>query len=176
MITFEGEYKNLKARIFSEKTFAFLFVFIFYSFILSHFFKDENLKYYAYFLEFALLILCIALAVNTFKSIINVVTIDENKVILEGEVFNNKWEKSIPLKGTRIEVKGNASRSGLSGVTFYINLKNKKNKYNINSFQTFSDEQIIEIFNEFKKYKGEKIIIDERLYIMRIHEKIEKCQ
>jgi len=176
MITFEGEYKNLKTRVFSEKPFAFLFMFIFYSFILSYFFKDENLKYYAYFLELALLTLCIKLATNAFKSIINKVIIDESNIKLEGEIFNKEWKTVIPLKEIKIEAKGNPSRKGLCGVTFYIKLKTKDNSYIINSFQTFSDEQIIEIFNEFKKYKGEKIIVDEKLYIMRIQEKIEKCQ
>ncbi len=176
MITFEGEYKNLKSRIFSEKPFASLFVFVIYSFVISRFFEDKNLKYYAYFIEFTLLILCIILAVNSFKSIINLVTIDENKIILEGEDFNTKWEKSIPIKGTKIEVKCKSTRGGLCSTTFYIKLKNGKNSYIINSFQTFSDEQILKIFNEFKTYKGEKIIIDEKLDIMRIQEKIEKCQ
>ncbi|MHC0444897.1 hypothetical protein ACWA1F_05775 [Flavobacterium sp. 3-218] len=175
MITFEGNYKNLKARIFSKRPIGYLFVFIIYSFVLSIFFEDKNLKYYAYFLELVLLVLCIILIKNSFKRIINLVTIDENKITLKGEVFNANWEKSIPLKGTKIEVKGNPSRSGLCSVTFYINLKNGKNKYTINPFQTFSDEQIVEIFNEFKKYKGEKIILDEKLYIMRIQQKIEKC-
>ena len=126
MITFEGEYKNLKARIFSKKPFAFLFVYIFYSFIFSYFFKDENLKYYAYFLELALLILFIILTINTFKSIINKVTIDENNIKLEGEIFNKEWKKIISLKESKIEVKGNPSRSGLRGVTFYIKVKNKR--------------------------------------------------
>lgn len=176
MITFEGKYKNLKARIFSEEPFAFLFVSIFYSFILSYFFKDENLKYYAYFLELALIILFVILTINTFKTIINKVTFNESNIKLEGEIFNKEWEKVIPLKEIKIEAKGNPSRSGLCDVTFYIKLKSKDNSYIINSFQTFSDKQILEIFNEFKKYKGEKIIIDEKLYLMRIQEKIEKCQ
>lgn len=176
MVTFEGEHKNLKARIFSKKSFAFLFLFIFYSFILSYFFENKNLKYYAYFLELVLLILCIILTINTFKSIINKVIIDESNIKLKGENFKTEWEKVISLKETKIEVKGNSSRSGLSGVTFYIKLKTKDNSYIINSFQTFSDKQIIEIFNEFKKYKEEKIILDEKLYLMRIQEKIEKCQ
>lgn len=176
MITFEGDNKDLNARFFSQNSFAFLFVYLLYSFIISLFFKNENLKYYAYFLELILLILFILVTINTSKSIINLVTINENEILLKGEVFNKEWEKSIPLKEAKIEVKGNPSRSGLSGVTFYINLKNEKDKYTINSFQTFSDEQIVEIFNEFKKYKGEKIILDEKLYIMRIQEKIEKCQ
>ncbi|MCV2485406.1 hypothetical protein OD917_10755 [Flavobacterium sp. SH_e] len=176
MITFKGEHKNLRARIFSEQPFAYLFVFVIYTFVISRFFEDKNLKYYAYFLELALLILCIILALNSFKSIINLVTIDENKIILEGEDFNTKWKKSISLKETKIEAKCKGTRGGLCSTTFYLKLKNGKNSYTINSFQTFSDKQILEIFNEFKKYKGEKIIIDEKLDIMRIEEKIEKCQ
>ena len=176
MVTFKGEDKNLKARIFNEETLFFLFLFIIYSFPIFSFFKDENLKYYAYFLEFVLLILCITFAINTFKSIINIVIIDEKQVTLKGELFNTEWEKSLSLKGTKIEVKCKSSRSGLCRTTFYIKLKYEKKSYIINSFLTFSDGQILEIFNEFKKYKGEKIIIDEKLDIMRIQEKIEKCQ
>lgn len=176
MITFEGKHKNLKTRIFSQEPLCYLFVFIIYSFVLSIFFEDKNLKYYAYFLELALLTLCVILITNSFKRIINLVIIDENKITLKGEVYNTNWEKSIPLKGTKIEVKCKSTRGGLCSTTFYIKLKNEKNRYIINSFLTFSDQQILDIFNEFKNYKGEKIIIDEKLDIMRIQEKIEKCQ
>lgn len=176
MITFKGKHKNLKARIFSAQPFAYLFVFVIYSFVISRFFEDKNLKYYAYFLELALLVLCIILVINSFKSIINIITIDENKIILEGEDFNTKWKKSIFLKETKIETKFKSTRGGLCSTTFYLKLKNGKNSYIINSFQTFSDEQILKIFNEFKIHKGEKIIIDEKLDIMRIQEKLEKCQ
>lgn len=176
MVTFEGQHKNLNSRIFSEKSLVFLTVYLFYSFILSYFFEDENLKYYAIFIEFVLSILFIIITINTFKSIINKVTIDENNVTIIGEIFNNEWKKSIPLNEIKIEAKGNPSRSGLCGVTFYIKIRTKKNSYIINSFQTFTDKQILEIFNEFKKFKGEKIILDEKLYLMRIQEKIEKCQ
>ncbi len=176
MITFEGEHKNLKARILSEGPFAYLFVFIIYSFVISRFFEDKNLKYYAYFLELSLLILCIVLAINSFKSIINLVAIDENKIILEGEDFNTKWKKSVSLKETKIEVKCKSTRGGLCSTTFYLKFKNGKKSYIVNSFKTFSDEQILKMFNVFKTSKREKIIIDEKLDIMRIQEKIEKCQ
>ncbi|WP_343697703.1 hypothetical protein [Flavobacterium sp.] len=97
-------------------------------------------------------------------------------ILLEGEIFNNKLTKEINLKETQIELKGIPSRSGLKSVIFYIRLKNKKDYYTINPLNTFSDQQIIEIFTEFKNLKGEKIIMDEKIDLLRIQEKIEKCQ
>ncbi len=110
------------------------------------------------------------------KFFIQKISLDENMILLEGEIFNNKLTKEINLKETQIELKGIPSRSGLKSVIFYIRLKNKKDYYTINPLNTFSDQQIIEIFTEFKNLKGEKIIMDEKIDLLRIQEKIEKCQ
>lgn len=176
MITFEGAYKNFKARIFSEKSLTYLCVYAFYSFMLSIFFKDDNLKYYAYYLELVFFILFITITIYTSKNIIDKISINENNITLSGEEFNENWEKSLNIKETNIQIKINASRKGICGCNFYLKIKNKKDNYIINSFETFSDEGIMQIFNEFKKYKNEKIIIDERLVILQIQEKLEKCQ
>ena len=74
-----------------------------------------------------------------------------------------------------IILKSIASRRGICGVIFYLKLKNLRKTYILNSFETYSDKELLEIFNEFKKFKEEKIILDERLVIYRIQEKIEKC-
>ncbi|MCD0472007.1 hypothetical protein [Flavobacterium sp. JAS] len=176
MITFEGEYKSFKARIFSQKTLGFLFVFIFYSYIFSRFFEVDTLKYYTYFLEFVFFVLFITVTINTSKNIIDKISIDENNITLSGENFNENWKKSLNIKETNIQIRINASQKGIRGSTFYLKIKNKKDNYTINSFETYTDEGIMHIFNAFKKFKDEKIIIDERLVILQIQEKIEKCR
>lgn len=170
MITFESEYKNFQQRLFSFENFAFLGLFIFYSFLV---FSLKLLFYYTIIIELTLFMVFAIIIINRTKSKINLISFDENSIILNGETFNKQWKKVLNLKETNIAIKCISSRQGLRGVIFYIRLKNKKDTYTINSF---SDEKIIEIFNEFKNLKGEKIIIDERLDILRMQEKIEKCQ
>ncbi len=133
---------------------------------MASFLSDNN----DYFLLFFIIFIIFDCKTNIQK-----ITLDEEKIILEGENFNKKWKKSINLKETKIILKGIPSRNGICNVIFYLKFKNLKNTYTLNKFETFSDEEILEIFNEFKKLKEEKTILDERLVIYRIQEKIEKC-
>ncbi|WP_161595765.1 hypothetical protein [Flavobacterium pectinovorum] len=127
-------------------------------------------------IEIFLLIICGFIIIKRSKSNIDIVTFEENSIVLHGETFNKQWLKSLNIKETNIQIRINASRRGICGATFYLKVKNKKDNYILNSFETFSDEGIMQIFNAFKKFKDEKIIIDERLVILQIQEKKEKCQ
>jgi hypothetical protein len=173
MITFESEYKNFNQRFLRLNNLAFFIEFILLSSIVLVF----NLSFFfTIIIETFLLIICCFIIIKRSKNNIDIITFKENSVILNGETFNKQWIKSLNIKETAIELKGIPSRAGLISVIFYIRLKNKKDYYLINSFNTFSDKQIIEIFNEFKNHKGEKIIVDEKIDLLRIQEKIEKCQ
>ncbi|MEN2402830.1 hypothetical protein GKZ90_0023790 [Flavobacterium sp. MC2016-06] len=173
MKVFEGEHKTFNERIFRFENLVFLIFFIFLSYLI---FNSDHTLYLAIIYEVILFIIFYVMTINHIKTNIHIITFDENEIILKGERFNQEWKKTLNLKETKIKVRGSTSKYGLRFVTFHIELKNKNNNYIINSFQTFSDEQIIKIFNEFKNLKGEKIIIDEKLDIMRIQKKIEKCQ
>ncbi|SNR37093.1 hypothetical protein [Flavobacterium sp. ov086] len=173
MITFESEYKNFNRRFFNLNNLAFFIEFTLLSPIILVF----NLSIlYTIIIEAFLLIICVFIIINRSKSNIDIITFEENSIILHGETFNVQWIKSLNIKETNIQIQINASRKGICRATFYLKIKTKKDNYIINSFETYSDEGIMQIFNEFKKFKDEKIIIDERLVILQIQEKIEKCQ
>jgi hypothetical protein len=174
MITFESEYKSFNQRLFTIQNLAFLIEFIIYSSLIIFF----NLsKIYTVTIGLFLFAICGFIIINRSKNNVDLITFEENRIILSGETFNTKWLKSLNIKETSIEIQSSgSSRVGLSGANFYLKVKNKEDNYIINSFETYSDEGIIQIFNEFKKFKEEKIIVDERLVLLRIQEKIEKCQ
>lgn len=173
MVTFEGKYKNFYRRFFSLENLDLLINSIVLSSLIIIF---DLSKTYTIIIGLILLIISIYIIINKSKSDINKITFEDNSIVLNGETFNRKWKKLLDIKKTYIEIQSIGSRRGLCGATFYLKLKNKKDTYIINSFETFSDEGIFEIFNEFKNHKGEKIIIDEKLVLSRIQEKIEKCQ
>lgn len=173
MITFENEYKNFRQRLFSFDNFGYVAVFIFYSCLL---FNLKLFNSYTIIIELILFVIFSIMIIKRSKSNIDLISIDEKNIVLNGETYNTKWKKSLNIKETYIQIQHNASRRGLCSETFYLNIKCKKDNYIINSFDTFSDEGILLIFNEFKNRKGEKIIIDEKLVLSRIQEKIEKCQ
>ncbi len=173
MITYESEYINFNQRLFTLRNLAFLIEFIIYSSLIIFF----NLsKFHTIIIELFLLAICVFIIINRSKSNIDLITFEENSIILNGETFYTKWIKSINIKETYIQIQSIGSRQGLRSAVFYLKIKSRTDNYIINSFETYSDEGIIEIFNQFKKFKDEKIIIDERLVILRIQEKIEKCQ
>ena len=126
-------------------------------------------------IEVLISIILIKFIISKSKTNIHIISFNENNITFDGETFNKKWKKSINIKETKIVLKSLASRRGICSVIFYLKFKNDKETFIINSFETYSDEEILEIFNEFKKLKEEKIILDERLVIYRIQEKIEKC-
>jgi len=173
MRIYETEYKSFYQRLYNFKNFGLLALFIFYTCLVYNL-KPLNILYYT-IVEFVLSVFFIGFIIYESKTNIHIITFEENNIILEGETFNKKWKKSINIKETQIFLKSIGSRTGICGVIFYITLKNSKKSYTINSFQTFSEEKILEIFNEFKKLKEEKIIIDEKIILNRIQEKIEKC-
>ncbi|KRD10180.1 hypothetical protein ASE21_10685 [Flavobacterium sp. Root901] len=173
MIKLEGTTKKFPQRFFSVKN---LDLFVNYVAFSSLIFVLNFSKIYNVIIVLALLIITIYYILKRNKSNINIIAFEENNILLYGETFNTKWIKKLDVQKTTIKIESIPSRAGLTHVTFYLILEHKNNPYIINLFDTFSDEGIIQIFNEFKRVKGEKIIIDEKLTISRIQEKIEKCQ
>ncbi|WP_281637824.1 hypothetical protein [Flavobacterium marginilacus] len=173
MKTFEAEYRSLFQRFFNIINVIYLEYFILFA---SCIFILKPAKPYLIIFGILLFIIFIVLVINNNKTNIHRITFHENTIELQGVTFNEEWKKSISIKGTKIFLKSKSSKQGICGATFYIQLKNTNKKFSLNRFQTFSDQEIIEIFNEFKNRKEEKIIIDKKLIVNRIKEKIEKCQ
>jgi hypothetical protein len=174
MITFESEYIKFQQRLLNFENLVAFGLFIFFSYIVI--FRFKLYFFHTIITEFTLFTILVIIIINKSKSNIDLISFEENTLILCGETFNKRWKKSLNLKETNIEIKSIPSRNGLQDVIFYLKIKNKNDNYIINSLNTFSDEGIIKIFNEFKKHKEEKIVFDERFAISRIQEKIEKCQ
>lgn len=173
MKTFEAEYRSFSQRLFNIINVIYLECLLLFA---SSILVLKLAKPYLIMFEILLFIIFITLIINNSKTNIHRITFHENNIELQGVTFNEEWKKSINIKGTKIFLKSKGSRQGLCGATFFIQLKNATDSFSINRFQTFSDQEIIGIFNKFKKLKEEKIIIDEKLIVNRIQEKIEKCQ
>jgi hypothetical protein len=173
MKTFDAEYRSFFQCLFNIINVIYLEYFILFG---SSVFILKLEKPYLIIFEIVLFVIFILLAINKSKTHINKIIFQENNIELQGVTFNEEWKESINIKTTKIFLKSKGSKQGLCGATFFIDLKNSNNHFIINRFQTFSDQEIIEIFNELKKIKEEKIIIDEKLILNKIQEKIEKCQ
>ena len=173
MKIFEGKYLNFRQRLINWKNLVFLFFFFLYSFIIWNFVIIID---YAILAELFCFFGFSAFYIYRSKNNIHKISIDKNIVILNGETFNKKWETIVEIAKIRIVLSTRASRQGICGCEFYIKLKNDNMNYCLSSFNSFSDEELISIFNEFKISKGEKIIINEKLILNRIQEKIIKCQ
>ena len=172
MTEFRGEYKNFWQRFFTLRNLDY-FINYFVATSLIVIFNLE--KIYTIIIGSALLIISVYFTIYKSRNNIHLIAFEKNTIILFGETFNTQWKKVLDIKKTNIELKCIASRQ-VCGTMFYFTLKNVKNSYNVNLFNTFSDEKIIQMFIEFKNNKKEKIIIDEKLIIIRIQNKIEKCQ
>ena len=173
MKTFEAEYKNFFQRFFNIKNAIYIEFFIIISSLL--FILDLE-KSHILIIIIYFFIITISLIIFRCKSDIQIITFEEKNIILQGETFNTKWKKSMKINETKIYLKSFGSKSGICGATFQIQLKNSNEFFNINMYQTISENKLIDIFNQFKEFKSEKIIIDEKLIIISIKEKIEKCQ
>jgi len=109
------------------------------------------------------------------KNYLYSITFDKNKLIFNGETFNKKWVEKLEIQKTEIRLKINSSKR-FCNIQYKVEFLQNNKKYIINNFNTFSDSDLIIIFTEFKKIKGEKIIIDESLILNKIKDKIDKCQ
>ena len=171
MKEFKGIYLNFTSRLLFRK--EYIIVFIFHTYLIFNF---PLIKNYNILIEIIFFLIITKLLIFKTKSIVYKISFNENNVILLGENFNKKWKKIISLEEIRLVLKSESSRAGLRSAIFYIQLKSGKLNHDINVFSNFKDEQIIEIFDEFKLRKVEKITLDERLIILRLKEKIIKCQ
>jgi hypothetical protein len=123
MITFESEYKNFNQRFFRLSNLALFIEVILLSSIIIIF----NLSlFFTIIIQALLSILCVFIIINRSKSNIDIITFEENNIILHGETFKRKWIKSINIKDSYIEIHSIGSRQGIRSATFYLKIKTKK--------------------------------------------------
>ena len=108
---------------------------------------------------------------NKSKTYIYKLTFNENNLIFEGETFNKKWKETINIKDITIKIIGEPARNICNRV-YFLKFKNFRKNYSINSIETFSDNDLLSIFNYYKETKNEKIEYDDKYLIERIQEKI----
>ncbi len=168
MKSFEGKHLNFKQRLFTKYNLAYLVIFIFYSYLCF------TIDYYFIAIESLLFIILIFLITKNSKTYIYKVLFKDENIIFFGERFNKEWKENIKLNEVKIVLKGKPSRN-ICSREYYLCFINKNNRYQLNHLNTFSNEEILKIFNYFKEKKNEKINYDEKYLIERIQEKIDKC-
>ncbi len=170
----EGKYLSYTQRLIHWRMLVCVYVFLLYSYLIFNF---SLIKEFAIYIEIINFIICASVYLHKTKKNIHKIGFDkDDNIILEGETYNKIWEDLINLDQSKIFIKGKPSRTGICGVLFKIKLKNTKVNYTINLFNNFTEKEILDFFNEFKHRKKEKIILDEKLILNRIQEKIDKCQ
>lgn len=127
------------------------------------------------FYLFSLILISLVYWINKTKKCLNSITFHKDELILNGETYNKKWIEKIEIQKTKINFKIHSSKR-ICNTKYQIEFIQNNKKFIANNFNTFSDSDLIIIFTEFKKIKGEKIIIDENLVLNKIKEKIDKCQ
>ena len=170
MNTFEVKHISFLNRILFWKNFGFLLLFLFYTFLIFNF---KLIKPYSLILEIIILSILIIFILNKSKTYIYKVSFEGTKIIFEGETFNTKWEERIDINETNIKITGEAAKN-INNRVYFLKFKNLKRVYTINSLETFSDEELLSIFKNFKELKNENIDYNDTYLLERIQEKIEK--
>jgi hypothetical protein len=96
------------------------------------------------------------------------VEFQDDTVIINGFNFNSSWKEEIKIQDSKIEI--HSRRTGYTNVDYYLSVISKKKRVDINRSFHWDYLILINIFQEFKRIKGEKIIFDEK-YFLNIMEK-----
>lgn len=119
-----------------------------------------------------------------FLSIFLFITYDESKefvykiefenenINIFGSNFDNDWIEKFEIKKVDIQIKVRVSKTG-SVIGYSIVFKSAKKKITVNKLNNWNNFDLHQIFTEFKRLKGEKIIIDEKSLIDGIKKKAE---
>ena len=173
MKSFQGKKFSLIQRLLYVRNLIYIISLFFYSYLILIFKPVNDYKFLLIFLLSIFLLLKFYLKT---RLIINKITFENNNILFEGDKFNTTWKKSIEITNSEIFIISEGSKTGICGAKFHLKFKNKKDNYILNYYQNFSNHELVKIFKEFKSIKEEKIIIDEKLLLNRIQEKIVKCQ
>jgi len=131
--------------------------------ILYNYIKEKN-----EFGVFGLMILCFGLVYMTVAllnalTFVNEVKITDDNMIVTGHTFDTQWDKEINIKTSNIKIKSKGR--GRGRVDYYLQIISDEKTIDINRTFTWDYSSLLTIFNEFKRIKGEKIILDEKYYL-----------
>jgi hypothetical protein len=104
---------------------------------------------------------------NSRQSITEVEFIND-LLIITGFNFNSQWKSEVKIADSKIEIKSKGR--GRGNVDYYLRVISKDKHIDINRAFNWDYFTLLNIFHEFKKLKGEKIIFDEK-YFLDIMEK-----
>ena len=105
------------------------------------------------------------------KSYFYEVEIREGFLFLRGQSVNKPITVKLPISRTEIYLKSKGR--GRSNNEYYIRFKHGKKSYDVNRLFNWNYLTLVDLFHEFKKQKGEKIIWDEK-YLIEFMEKKSK--
>ena len=106
------------------------------------------------------------------KEFVYKIEFENEKINIFGSNFDNDWIEKFEIKKVNIQIRKRVSKTG-SVIGYMIVFKSAKKKITLNKLYNWNNFALHQIFTEFKKLKGEKIIIDEKSLIDGIKKKAE---
>lgn len=102
------------------------------------------------------------------KTYFHEVTIENNTLILKGDNLNKPMIIELPVSETTIQIKPKKRSE------FCLYFSYQGQKHTINRLFNWNYSELIDLFYEFKRQKGEKIIWDEKYLIEHMEKKINR--
>ncbi|MWB92889.1 hypothetical protein GON26_00780 [Flavobacterium sp. GA093] len=147
-----------------------IFAFLFFASIPIFSSSEFNIISILFILFFLFVFLFITY--NESKEFVYKIEFENEKINIFGSNFDNDWIEIFEIKKVNIQIRKHVSKTG-SVIGYTIIFKSGKKKITINRLYNWNNFDLHQIFTEFKKIKGEKIIIDEKSLIDGIKKKAE---
>jgi hypothetical protein len=100
---------------------------------------------------------------------VNEIAFIDGKMMIRGYDFNTAWETELDIKHSKIEIKAKPGRTPKPG--YFLRVTSARQVYDINKSFSWDYNALIDIFQEFRTRKGEKIILDEKFLLENIRKK-----
>ncbi|WP_281631731.1 hypothetical protein [Flavobacterium luteolum] len=168
-IIFETERIPFKERCKKDigtKIFAFL-IFASIPIFSSNEFSIISILFILFFL-----IIFLFITYDESKVFIYKIEFENEKINIFGSNFDKDWIEKFKIKKVNIQIKVRVSKTG-SVIGYMLVFKSAKKKITLNKLNNWNNFDLHQIFTEFKRLKGEKIIIDEKSLIDGIKKKAE---
>jgi hypothetical protein len=120
---------------------------------------------------FILLVLIIITLIASKKYIYEV-RINSEEIKFYGSNYDKEWNEKFKIKDVNIQIIEHKSRGG-SIIGYSIIFKSANRKITVNKLYNWNNFTLYKLFIEFKKAKGEKIIIDENSLLAGIKSRAE---
>ena len=157
--------KDIRAKIFTFLFFASIPIFSF----------ENNAISILFSILFILFFLFVILYETYYESreFVYKIEFENEKINIFGCNYDKDWVESFEIKKVNIKIKKHIAKFGRI-IGYSIEFKNGKKKITLNKLHNWNNFTLYQIFNEFKKLKDEKIIIDEKSLIDGIKKKAEE--